>query len=113
MKNVVVTILRRVCYVTTWAYLTWLLSMHPGPLLVVARLLDFPAAILFVVAKAAHLPLFEGLDLCFGSNHWDFVTPAQELILHVRASVLLFVPLTFVVERAWARIRRGPRKRAR
>jgi len=108
MRNATIAVLRRVCYVATWAYATWLLSMHSGALLAMGRLLNLPAALLFVVAKAANLPLFEGLDLCFGSNHWDFVTPAQEVIIHVRASVLSFVPLSFLVERLWGRMRRGP-----
>lgn len=89
--------LRRVCYITTWAYATWLLSRHVGALFALAKLFNLPAAPVFLAANAVHLPLFGGMDLWFGSNHWGFLTPDEQVVLHVRASLLVFVPLSYAI----------------
>jgi len=108
MRGAALTFLRRGCYITTWAYVTWLLSRHPGWLFAVAKLLNVPAAPIFLAANSAHLPLLGGMDLWFGSSRWGFLTPDEQVVIHVRASVLVFLPLSYAIERLRRRLSKSP-----
>lgn len=85
---------RRICYAVTIAVLVWLFYSRGGPLRVIAMVLDFPVALASLVLNEARL--VTGIDLFFGRGVGEFMSSDQVLLWHMRATVLVYVPLFYL-----------------
>lgn len=85
----------RVCIAITVAFITWTLASRGAPLHAIATILDVPVAL---TTRFIPLRAFKGIDLLFGGGVGEFMPTDEVLLWHVRASILTYVPLLYVLD---------------
>jgi hypothetical protein len=92
--KVAFSVLRRICYATTIAVATWVLAYRGGIWLSIAKVLDIPIAVSSALTE--RVACLKGMDLIFGRGAGEFLGRDEILLWHLRASVLVYVALSYV-----------------